>query len=41
MIIETLPVETLPVGSGAMIIDAVVVHGCTALWAPKYFFEGS
>ena len=41
MIIETLPVETLPVGLGAMTIDAVVVHGRTALWAPKYFFEGS
>ena len=41
MIIDTLPVETLPVGLGAMIIDAVVVHGCTALWVPTFLFEGS
>ena len=39
MIIETLPVETLPVGLGVMIIDAFVVHGCTALWAPIVHHE--
>ena len=29
-------VETLPVGSDVMIIDAICVHGFTALWAHVY-----